>query len=257
MAEENKKQTEEAPIETKEEIVKDIEGKNEVPEEVAKAEEKIAEQEAKGEEPKIEEAVKEDIKKNVEKIVKEKTSKKEKEIKPELEREYVIPLREKVRVVPRYKKTNKAVKTVKEFLARHMKIRDRDLNKIKLDTYLNDFLWSRGIRHPPHSVKVKAVKIGELVRVELAEPPKKLVDKKARIEKREKISSEAGQKKGKKKAPEKEEKKSEEDVKAEEEKKSAVVEAGQEMEKTMAKEMKHAARTPQRNSTAQKRSLQR
>jgi len=48
-----------------------------------------------------------------------------------IEREYVIPLREKVRVVPRYKKTNKAVKTVKEFLAKHMRIYDRDLKKNK------------------------------------------------------------------------------------------------------------------------------
>ena len=67
------------------------------------------------------------------------------------------PLRKKIRVSPRYKKTNKAIKIVKEFLARHMKIRDRDLKKIKLDTYLNEFLWSRGIRNPPHKIRVKAI----------------------------------------------------------------------------------------------------
>ena len=100
-----------------------------------------------------------------------------------IEREYVIPLREKVRVVPRYKKTNKAVKTVKEFLARHMKIYDRDLNKIKLDKYLNEALWTRGIRKPPHKIKVKAIKEGDIVRVELAEFSDKLKFKKAREEK--------------------------------------------------------------------------
>jgi len=49
-----------------------------------------------------------------------------------VERIYTIPLREKCRVVPRYKKTNKAIKTIKEFIARHMKIQDRDLKKLKL-----------------------------------------------------------------------------------------------------------------------------
>ena len=49
-----------------------------------------------------------------------------------IEREYVIPLRIKWKNVPRYKKTNKAIRTIKEFLVRHMKIRDRDLNKIKI-----------------------------------------------------------------------------------------------------------------------------
>ena len=100
-----------------------------------------------------------------------------------IEREYTIPLREKVRVVPRYKKTNKAVKTVKEFLAQHMKIRDRDLNKIKIDKYLNEALWFRGIRKPPYKIKVKAIKDGEIVRAELAEFPDNLKFKKAREEK--------------------------------------------------------------------------
>src|SRR3989339_763149 len=51
---------------------------------------------------------------------------------PELERIYIIPLREKCRSVPRYKKTNKAVKTIKEFIARHMRVQNRDLEKIKI-----------------------------------------------------------------------------------------------------------------------------
>jgi len=244
------------PIETRSEIVKDIEEKNMVPEKIAKEEEKIAEKEAKGESEKnIEESVKKDIEKIVEKA-KEKISKKG-EVKPELEREYIIPLREKVRVVPRYKKTNKAVKTIKEFLVQHMKIRDRDLDKVKIDTYLNDFLWRRGIRHPPHKVKVRAIKIGGIVRVELAELPKKLADKKARAEKMEKMSTDAGERKKKGKAPEKEAKRPEEDVKAEEEKKATVVEAGQEMEKEMAKQSKHVAKKQERLQTAQRRSLQR
>ncbi len=105
-------------------------------------------------------------------------------------REYTIPLREKCRPVPIYRKTPRAVKTVKQFLARHMKVYDRDLNKIKLDKYLNEFLWFRGIKNPPHKVKVRVTKEENLIKVELAELPKKLEFKKARAEKQEKKSQE-------------------------------------------------------------------
>ncbi len=176
-----------------------------------------------------------------------------------LEREYVIPLREKIRVVPRYKKTNKAVKTVKEFLVKHMKIRDRDLNKIKIDTYLNEALWFRGIRKPPHKIKVKAVKEGEIVHVELADMPKKLKFKKAREERRLQKAKEIleGKKskieKSKETVEKPEEEKQTEEKKIdtlypkghekginEKEKKSAVVEAGTKMEKAAAQKAKHA-----------------
>jgi len=100
----------------------------------------------------------------------------EKEIKKSIkvEKEYVIPLREKCRSSPSYKKTPKAVKTVKEFLVKHMKIRDRDLNKIKIDSYLNEQLWIKGIKKPIYKVKVKAVKEGDIVRVYATDLPSKL-----------------------------------------------------------------------------------
>jgi len=121
---------------------------------------------------------------------------KKSEIKTEkIEREYVIPLRERCRPVARYKKTPKAIKTVKEFLAKHMKIRDRDLKKIKLDMYLNEFLWKRGIKKPVHKVKVKAIKEGDIVRVELAEFPESLKYKKIKLERREAKAIEAVKKK--------------------------------------------------------------
>ena len=164
-----------------------------------------------------------------------------------IEREYTIPLREKCRVVPRYKKTNKAVRTVKEFLVRHMKIYDGDLNKIKIDKYLNEYLWFRGIRNPPRKVKVKARKEGEFVKVELVDLPEKLKFKKIREEKRE-----AQAKKSEKKKPElkpKQEKSEDknqdgiEDKKEETEKKSAVVEQGEKFEKAEAKKQKHTTKT--------------
>ena len=115
--------------------------------------------------------------------------------KSKIEREYIIPLREKCRPVPRYKKTPKAVKTIKEFLVRHMKIYDRDLKKIKIDRYLNEFLWFRGIKKPPMKVKVKVIKQGGIVKVELAEMLDKLKFKKLREEKRERAGAEAVEKK--------------------------------------------------------------
>jgi len=179
--------------------------------------------------------------------------------KTENEKEYVIPLREKIRVVPRYKKTNKAIKTVKEFLVRHMKIRDRDLNKIKLDTYLNEFLWSRGIRNPPHKVKVKAIKQGDIVKVELIDFPKKLAAKKAREEKLEKTAKEMVKKKKEKEKKEEkpEEKETEEKKKEEKEKKAAVVEAGKKMEKEAAKKMKHTAKGSEKSPVVQRKALSR
>ncbi len=164
-----------------------------------------------------------------------------KEIKTQIEkieREYIIPLREKCRVVPRYKKTPKAIKTIKEFLVRHMKIYDGDLNKIKIDKYLNEYVWFRGIRKPPIKIKVKAIKEGDIVRVELVDYPDNLKFKKLREERIEGKGEEiAKKKKAEKKAEE--EVKSAEAVEEEKEKKAAVVESGREFEKAAAKQTKH------------------
>tara|TARA_Y100000034_G_scaffold109178_1_gene140165 strand:- start:1472 stop:2056 length:585 start_codon:yes stop_codon:yes gene_type:complete len=161
-----------------------------------------------------------------------------------IEREYIIPLREKCRVVPRYKKANKAIKTIKEFLVKHMKIRDRDLKKIKIDKYLNEAVWFRGIKKPPAKIKVKAIKEGDIVKVELSEMPSKLKFKKARLEKRERKAEDKIEKK--KAISQVEEKKTDEEKKGieekkveEKEKKSAVVEEGKKIEKAAAKQVKH------------------
>jgi len=167
-----------------------------------------------------------------------------------IEREYVIPLRKKCQHAVRYKKTPKAIKTIKEFLVRHMKIRDKDLKKVKLDKYLNEAVWFKGIKKPPIKIKVKAVKEGEIVKVELAEMPEKLKFKKLREEKRDKKAKEIIEKKKSmmEKAKEsmqkpKEEVRTEEEKVEEKEKKSAVVEAGKKLEKEAAKKTKHETKT--------------
>ena len=82
----------------------------------------------------------------------------DKEAKKVLEREYIVPLRKGWLKVPEYKRANKAVKTLKEFLARHMKIYNNDLRNIKLDIDLNNEIRFRGMKKPPAKIKVKAVK---------------------------------------------------------------------------------------------------
>jgi large subunit ribosomal protein L31e len=169
-----------------------------------------------------------------------------------MEREYIIPLRKKSMIVPRYKKTNKAVKVVKEFLARHMKIRDRDLRKIKIDKYLNEALWAQGIRHPPHKIKVKAVKEPDkdIVRVELAEMPEKLKFKKKKREAEIKQAKEIleskktmMQKLKETTAGKPEEKTEEPSSSSDDAKEKASAEATKQLEKAQAKKAKHEAKT--------------
>jgi large subunit ribosomal protein L31e len=185
----------------------------------------------------------------------------------EIVREYIIPLREKSRPVPRYKKTPKAVKTIKEFLARHMKVENRDLNKIKISKDLNQFLWAKGIRKHPHKIKVKAVKKEENIIVELVDYPNNLKFKKLREEKVTKAALESIEsKKGmmqrmkeniQKPAESKPEEKAEEEKKeeaAEKEKTSA--EATQQFEDAKAKQSKHQTEKPAKATKPFRQALQ-
>ena len=95
------------------------------------------------------------------------------EIKKE-ERVYVIPLRKRWLKVVKYQRGKKAVKAVREFIIKHMKSND-----VKIGKYLNEQLWERGIRNPPHKVKVRTWKEDDVVKVELVDAPieKKKVEK--------------------------------------------------------------------------------
>jgi len=121
-----------------------------------------------------------------------------------------------------------------------MKVYDRDLNKIKIDRYLNEEIWHRGIRNPPAKIKVKAVKENDIVRVELSEMHEKLKFKKAREEKSKEKSTEAAKTKEEEhKHEEKKEEGEEKKEEVEEEKKAATVEAMQQIEKETARKSKH------------------
>ncbi|MBN1386150.1 60S ribosomal protein L31 [Candidatus Woesearchaeota archaeon] len=94
-----------------------------------------------------------------------------------MEREYNIPLRKEFLKVQRYKRTNKAVKAVKEFISKHMKSDD-----VRIGKHLNMKLWEHGIKNPPHHVKVLAKKDDEgIVRVELVGAP---VEEKSEVQKK-------------------------------------------------------------------------
>lgn len=178
-----------------------------------------------------------------------------------LEREYTINVRSQVNVVPRYRRTEKAIKTIKEFIAKHMKVPERDLRKVRLDRYLNEYMWGRGIQNPPMHVKVKAKREKDIVRVELAEMPKGLEFKKKREEKRhksekptkgikEKLEAKAKGDVEAKKGSEQVQASSAKNTEREEEAKikgQASAEATEKIEKSIEKEMKHETKIQKPN----------
>lgn len=72
-----------------------------------------------------------------------------------IERVYTVPLRKGFKLTARYKKAKKAVTTLIEFLARHMKT---DIKKVYIGKNLNKELWKHGIKNPPGKVKVVVIK---------------------------------------------------------------------------------------------------
>ena len=188
-----------------------------------------------------------------------------------LEREYTIPLRKEWAKVPRYKRTNKAVKGIKEFLVRHMKIRDRDLKKVKINISLNEILWQRGIKKPPAKIKVKAIQEGENIKVSAVNLPDKIKFKEKKREETEKKAIEMMESKKSfmqkakegfqegstpktlQETPEDKEKKKED----EKEKKSAIVESGEKIEKEEAKKTKHQSIGQKENQNQVRKTLTR
>ena len=175
-----------------------------------------------------------------------------------LEREYIVPLRKGWLKVQEYKRASKAVKTLKEFIARHMKVYDRDLRKIKIDIILNNEIRFRGMKKPPAKIKVKAIKYdNEIVRVELVNLPKHIKFQKIREEKKKtEIKKKVEEKEAVKKAEEniKKEVEKEEDKKKVEEK-EAVKEETMNIAEQQAKQVKHTSKN--KDAKIQRKSLAR
>jgi len=96
----------------------------------------------------------------------EKKEEPKKEVKPIDVKVFTIPLRKAFRK-SRGKRTSYAVKLIKEFLRRHLKMKPKDDKTIKLGKYLNEKLWERGIKKPPRRVRVNVALVGNEYRVEL------------------------------------------------------------------------------------------
>ena len=75
----------------------------------------------------------------------------------ETEHVYTIPLRI-VKSVPRWRRTNRAMSEVRNYLSKHMKTPAED---VKIDKSLNEALWARGDEKPPQKIRVRAVKFDD------------------------------------------------------------------------------------------------
>ena len=183
------------------------------------------------------------------KVAEAKGGKKEKESKKDdskivSEREYIVPLRKEWLKVPRYRRAKKATKALKEFIAQHMKVYDRDLKKVKIDILLNNEIRFRGSKKPPARIKVRAVKRESgIVEVKLVNIPKHIEFELARKARKEAEKAKKGKEKKVAEAPveEKEGEGKEGEDKEKQEKKEASKEATMALEKSKAKQAQHTA----------------
>jgi large subunit ribosomal protein L31e len=150
----------------KEASIEEVAPEEEVEEAEEKAEE-LEEEEAAAKEEAEEEEVEE------EKVKKEKKEEAEEEIVEE--RIYTIPL-SRAWISPPKRRAPRAVRIVKSFIQKHMKIKTEaeeegeEPEKLVLSNEVNQKIWSRGIREPPRNIRVRAVKDKEgVITVYLAE----------------------------------------------------------------------------------------
>jgi len=178
-----------------------------------------------------------------------------------IEREYIVPLRREWLKVAEFKRANKAVKALKQFLVQHMKVYDRDLRKIRVDILLNNEIRFRGMRKPPASIKVKAIKYEDgFVDAKLVDIPKHIEFQLAREARRQVESIQKGKQEEKKIDEKKEEKKEEKvDEKAKDikEKEQSSKEAEMKLEKESAKLAKHTTESHQKAPVIQRKALKR
>ena len=192
----------------------------------------------------------------------------EKEQKIIIEREYIVPLRREYLNVPKYRRAKRAVHALKEFIAQHMKIYDRDLRKVKVDVYLNNEIRFRGMRSPLPKVRVKAIKYEDgTVSVKLVDIPKHIEFEMARNVRKQveslKKSKDSEETKGKLKPEETagvlgkektEDAAAKQDTKEKEESSKLATEA---FEKQKAKQMEHTSKMANETPKIQRKALKR
>ncbi len=94
-----------------------------------------------------------------------------------LEREYNVPLRKEFLKVQNNRKAKKAINALRQFIQKHMKS-----EQVKIGDMINKEVWAKGIRNPPHHVKVKASKYedGTVFVESIKAPAEKQEEKKAK-----------------------------------------------------------------------------
>ncbi len=81
------------------------------------------------------------------------------------EKIYTIPLKA-VRGVPRWQRCNRAIKEIRNYLAKHMKA---DQEKIHLDASINEIVWGHGSKKASSKIRIKAMKFEDgVVEAEVA-----------------------------------------------------------------------------------------
>ncbi len=149
--------------------------KEEEPDELADLAEELKEEETEEE---IEEAPAQELEKEVEAKEEVPTAEKEEETKPAKkkgkeeekeiveERVYTVPLG-KALIQPPNKRTARAVRMLRSFMIKHMKLETRKEGEAEeqetaprliIDNEVNEKLWSRGIEKPPRKIRVRAEK---------------------------------------------------------------------------------------------------
>jgi large subunit ribosomal protein L31e len=132
----------------------------------------------------------------------------------ELERIYTVPLKEAWNA-QRYRRSERAMMVLKAFAVRHMKA-----TTVTVDTSVNEVIWARGIKSPPHKIRVKMTKDDEgAVTVTMAEVDAKAEAKAEKKEAKEKAKKPKAEKKTEPKVEAKTEAKPEAEPKIEAEKK--------------------------------------
>jgi large subunit ribosomal protein L31e len=74
------------------------------------------------------------------------------------EKVMVIPLKNKARRSAKNMRMNRSVRTVREFLSRHMRT---EPSNVRISQQLNESLWKGGLHNPPSRIKVKVSTDGE------------------------------------------------------------------------------------------------
>jgi large subunit ribosomal protein L31e len=128
------------------------------------------EESEKSDEEEIEEGIEEALEEpeeTREEEEKKRTLKKKKEEEEIVEeRFYTVPLG-RVWIVPRKKRSPKAIRVLRSFIVRHMKVNE---DSIRIDNEVNEMVWGRGIEKPPRKMRIRATKDTEgIVTVRLAE----------------------------------------------------------------------------------------